>query len=397
MLLSTFAKLANQWGRGGGLSAQLAGLGVGYVPPLSMNLLAPSTDVPTISYAASSGWGALGIYATDARITYWGSAQGVAPDNTNGFGQMKSLSTSQYVGALPFFHEYGFDGSSLTIRAGVDSGKQKFFVWVDGRLAATSTAAYSATAGTTDIVLTFGAAKPRVITFLSTWGPHVITPGSATNTVWKVTRPKGRRAAFVTDSWGSMDQGDALDGWAYKLALAAGYCDIIPSGQGGTGYYASGTAGQGRRSFSARLHDEVLVAAPDDIFVGGSINDLPSALPGVNRSLVTAAITSFYSQIAASAPRARVYAFGVQYVRPDLTATYAALEAEFAAATSAYPFVQRISTQGWLTGTGNASATAGDGNRDVYRDSTLDHCTNAGYSYYAQRALQLFTRVNAVP
>lgn len=351
--------------------------------PLSMELAAPE-DVPTITYAASSGYGSNVVDRLDTRITYWGGPA-IASKTTGGFGQMWSPSTSlSYVAGLPFFHEYGYDGAALVIRAGIDSGKQKWYLWVDGRLAATSKTPYSATAGVQDITITWATARPRVITFLSAWGVHKITLDSAMRTVWKVSRKKGRKLAIVGDSWGK-SEGDALAGWGYQAALSLGYSDIVISTQGGTGYYATGTAGQGRRSFSGRFADEVLAYGFDDLIVNGSINDLPAALPGVSRADVIAGIKSFYDAVFAANPKARVWTFGCQYIDPTKTANYAAMDVEISGVVSQFKNLKLFSSSGWMTGTGKSGTTVGDGNRDLYRSSDGDHCTDAGYTYWAGR------------
>lgn len=354
-----------------------AGIGMA-TGPLSMDLT-HADDVPTITYPVSAGWGGTALSCTDSRITYWGGAA-IAPDNA-AFGQMKSKSSSSFVGNQPFFTEIGYDGTVLVLRAGVDVNKQKYLVWVDGKLAQASSEFLSATSGTIDITLTFSTARPRVITFLSTWGVHKITP--ATNsTVWKVDRSKGKKLALFGDSWGDIS-GEFLSGWGYRLALQLGYSDIVPSFQGGTGYYATGTAGQGRRSFIGRFADEVGAYGFDDVIVNGSINDLPSALPGVARADVIAQMSAFYDVAAATGKR--IFVFGTQYVDSTLDATYAAQDLEIQQALDGRG--EFFSSTGWLTGTGKVGATTGSGNRDLYRDATGNHCTEAGYRYWSHRQL----------
>ena len=347
---------------------------------LSMSL-APAYDVPTITYPISSGWGSLAIDATNSRFTYWGGAN----IGQNEFGKKQSLSTSEYLFTQPFFNEFGFDGSTLIIRAGVDSGKTKWYLWVDGLLAATSNTPYSAPGSATyDITIEWPTSRPRTITILKTWGEQMITPGSITNTIYKITRNKGRKLGIIGDSYGKSD-GNALDGNAYKLALSLGYLDICPSLQGGTGYYATGAAGQGRRSFGGRFADEIASYGFDDIIVTGSINDLPIALPGVLRSDVLSAIRDFYSKVFSANSKARVHCFGCQYPDPTKTATYDALNAEIFSVISEFPAVNFYSTSGWLTGTGKSGSVANNGNRDIYRHSDGDHMTDIGYSYFAER------------
>lgn len=350
--------------------------------------LAASSDVPTITYPASSGWGASAIACTDSRFTYWGGVS-IIP-NTGAFGQMVSLSTSGE-NAQPFFWEFGFDGLTVVIRAGVDVNKTKWLLWVDGKLAKADADYYVATTGTRDITITFAAKKlgGRVLTFLGSWGAHKITPGAATDTVYQVTRSKGRRVALIGDSWGRTSS-DFMDGVFYHLALSLGYSDIIPSMQGGTGYYNPGPAGDNRRNFSDRFAAEVAPAACTDFIVGGSINDLPSSLPGVARGDVQAKMAQLYALIFSSQPNARVYAFGTQYVRSTLTSTYDSQDAELRAAISGLP-VTLVSTSGWFTGTGKVDALANDGNRDIYRAADGDHPASPdGVRYWAARVKQAF-------
>jgi len=343
--------------------------------PLSMDL-ALAADVPTITDVNSAGWGATAVACDDPRFTYWGGAN-IAPD-TGSFGQIKSKSSSSWVGNQPFFTEFGLDGTSVVIRAGVDAGKQKWMLWVDGKLAQASPDFMSATTGTRDITLTFAAARPRVITILATWGAHKYTVPT-TGSMYKVTRSKGRKIALIGDSWGD-EAGEFLDGWGYHAALSLGYTDILPSFQGGTGYHATGTAGQGRRSFLGRFADEIGAYGYEDVIVNGSINDLPSALPGVARADVIQSAEAFFD---VASRNGQLIVFGCQYIDPTLSASYAALDAELQGALTGRG--QFYSSNGWLTGTGRVGTTSGSGNRDIYRKADGNHPTPAGSRYWAAR------------
>lgn len=354
--------------------------------PLSMEL-APAADVPTITYPASSGYGGSAISNTDSRFTYWGGVS-IVPDTDNGFGQLKSLSSSSvYVAGQPFFSEYGFDGTTLTIRMGCDATKTEWHLWVDGKLASTTTEPYEATTGTIDLTMVFAAARPRIITTLGSWGAHKYTAGAATDTIWGVTRSKGRRVALIADSWGNSRDSEFMTGCMYRLALSLGYSDIMPSMQGGTGYYNPGPINQGRRCFADRFDDELGGQDCTDYIVLGSINDLPSALSGVARADVKVKMAELFSKIYTESPNARVFVCGPQYVNPSLTANYAALEAELQEVlTGRFPKAVYVSSAGWLTGTGKVGTLAGSGNRDIYRASDGDHTSSPeGDIYWALR------------
>lgn len=354
----------------------LGTVGTGSFGPLTQKQ-AESKHIPLITYPASSGWGPSAISAEDPRFTRWGGFN-IVPETQNGFGQIQSLSGS-FDGSYPFFREFGFDGDTIAIRAGVDTGKQTWYLWVEGEL--TSLSGYTAEAGVRDITLVFPSAEPRIISILACWGEHYITTGSETDTIWKVSRSKGRRAALITDSWGRAES-DPLLGWPYRLALSFGYSDICPSMQGGTGYYNPGPAGQGRQNFSDRLEDQVLALQPDDVFIGGSINDLPGALPGVDRSAVKSNMRSVFSRI--KSIKARLFVIGTQYVDPNNTVVCDAQDSELEEVLSEFG-ESLVRTKGWLTGEGKITSKTGTGNRDKYRLADGDHLNIAGGNYWANR------------
>ena len=110
----------------------------------------------------------------------------------------------------------------------------------------------------------------------------------------------------------------------------------------------------------------LLAAHPDVVVVEGGANDGPST------PTLLAAIHDYLAALRAGLPSATIYVTAAWQRYGDVQA-YMALEAK--AIGAAY-----VSSDGWLTGTGDTTHLIGDGNRDVYAQS-WPHLSTPGYVY----------------
>jgi lysophospholipase L1-like esterase len=164
-----------------------------------------------------------------------------------------------------------------------------------------------------------------------------------------------------------------------SLAARLGWTMTLDA-QGGTGY-ASGV--QGSTWFADRV-STAIAAHPDIVMVVGSVNDQ-------SKNLVTVQAQALATLSALKAAIATVYA--VVFNGSDgwtnaqgsigaigMVATRDAIKAGAIAAG-----VRFIDGVGWISGTGGVGAETGDGNADVYIETTLVHPSAAGHAYLGDR------------
>lgn len=198
------------------------------------------------------------------------------------------------------------------------------------------------------------------------------------------------RVALLGDSW--MDNASAILGQHsifYTACLLLGFEPML-CGQAGTGYITpTGNPNLGVYGDSRRV-DPILLADPDLIVVGGSLNDEVNSTP--NPAAVQTAATSLYSRLSTK----KLIVFGPQSVgspvgglgdtNSDRIGNRDAVKAAADAAPNVLKFIDPISEK-WVTGTGNTTATTGTGTSDKLMNS-MYHLSQFGHDTLAYRVAQ---------
>lgn len=158
---------------------------------------------------------------------------------------------------------------------------------------------------------------------------------------------------------------------AYPLAMGArmGWTPIV-DGVGGSGYIGIIPY----PTFASRLAS-LIAANPDVVVVEGGVNDFPDLSPATLSAVMVAA-TTFLSSVRAALPNVKLY----------VTASESRNDAFVAAMTTLVDSLGGVFVdwKGWLTGTGNITYPAGDGNQDAYIFE-YPHPSVAGYRYVGTR------------
>jgi len=184
----------------------------------------------------------------------------------------------------------------------------------------------------------------------------------------------------------------AID-WPSLAAKTLGWNDVWNSAIGGTGYIAQGT-GNAFPNFGQRLQD-VCSNSPDLVIVFGGINDGNSS-----SAQIQAAALAYFQAVRACLPATPLIVLGAWPGATGPSAGRIAIENAIQAAVNqsndpATYFVP-IATDpngSWITGTGNVSVPAGDGNADLYISPDSVHPTNAGIAYLATHIAAAMSKV----
>jgi len=217
----------------------------------------------------------------------------------------------------------------------------------------------------------------------------------ATDSVYPVADATAPLLAILGDSYGTAYASRAMtsvyDGYPQQLARLLGFRVNTQNCAGGTGYVATSAGGGAYGGYLTRVSD-VVSLNPDMVLVQGSINDYvatPSALEATARNVL--------ETLRAGLPKAVIVATGVLDASPTSQQGGDAVRSAAIASAAASAGVLYLDTAGWVTGTGKAGATTGDGNADVYTYSDGSHPTVAGGYYLAARlAGELRNRVMAL-
>lgn len=216
-----------------------------------------------------------------------------------------------------------------------------------------------------------------------------------TSTLWK-PQPYLDKVIVLGDSiagGSTMNTGSSQGSWVARLAEMMGWDDIWNSSIGGTGYVADNPDGT-PNTFLDRIGIDVTAYKPKKIIIFGGYNDSAE-----NQATVLANARAVAANINAVVPTATVAMSGPW--SPDgpasagLTNTNNTLKS--VAAENEWIFIDQINgdvykgnlrlvdSSPWITGTGNTSATTGEGNSDFYVGSDNVHPNDAGHKYIADR------------
>lgn len=362
--------------------------GMQTAPVLSVSPTGPSlTNIYTATTTADAKVKYLGgnpVAGSSTNYNFRTAWQGTAAGNSGGNYDNYGYGIELMTDATTIVFRTDRDTSGLSIR---------FRVIVDGQYAIkegtilSSDAASGSSYNTIDFTNVFGGArKIRRITFeceraIKFWGIYV----DVDEKIWKPQDSDTIRAIFVGDSITAGDGADMFHyGWADTCGKFLGWRDNWFSGSSGTGYINIGSGG--RVAFGGRLTD-VTSNAPDVVVVAGGINDWASTT-----SAIQSAVSSYLSSIRTALTEVPIFVLG-NWTPRTANATDSGIEGAIEAAVAALNdprivFIPTIdATDGaWLSGTGDAGSTAGDGNCDVYISDDGAHPTQSGHDYLGERA-----------
>lgn len=217
------------------------------------------------------------------------------------------------------------------------------------------------------------------------------------HTLWKPS-PYYDRVMVCGDSiaGGSNENvGSGQGTWVARLADMMGWDDIWSDSIGGTGYVTRNPGGS-FNNFLDRIEADILNYAPRKIILFGGYNDSGLGDPAA----VQAAAISTGKLIQSKVPTAETIMFGPWSPTGPAAGSVTAVNTALKAAADAlgYVFCSQLdgsvmkgsvvlspATGSWITGTGNTSAPAGNGNADVYVGADAIHPNDAGHRYLADR------------
>lgn len=193
-----------------------------------------------------------------------------------------------------------------------------------------------------------------------------------------------------------------------KLTISSGVVTAAATASGGaegSGYSASPTVAVsgtnptgGRYKFGDRLQHDVISYAPQFVVVAGGINDVPNF--SSEQATVTSLVASFMSRLAAGLPHASVFVLGNWCPTGSPTAAQIGMRnlLQAQAAANGLMFIDNVVAQttaqinqGWITGTGNLGAPAGNGNADYYIGTDGTHPTSLGHVFLGQKVAAAIT------
>lgn len=195
-----------------------------------------------------------------------------------------------------------------------------------------------------------------------------------------------------------------LTAWPQWAAQRLGWEDPWVDGEGGTGYLDPGSSGGS--VFNDRLTYDLQYAF-DTIVVFGGINDRANIDPSYTTPNLTAAVGKILDNIINNAPVGinsgmppKIYVLGCWQPHSNTTGAATANAAILAAVTARPGFgITFVDPTGWVTGTGNASAHAGNGNADYILSADDLHPTDEGHELigwrFADAVLATYPRIGA--
>lgn len=203
-------------------------------------------------------------------------------------------------------------------------------------------------------------------------------------------------AAFIGDSYsagtGPSDPSAnySLNAWTLNAARRLGWNAPTQQAVGGTGYIATNSGGG--LAYADRLADLDWRIDWDVVVIAGGYND---AVQGNTSAAITAAALAHWQAVRRKLPGALIVVTGVWSPptgagatgKAQCIAAEQAIAATFAAWGDPFALFVPIATMEtpWLTGTGTAAATTGDGNADVYVVIDKVHPTLAGHDWLSRR------------
>ena len=291
----------------------------------------------------------------------------------NAYTQIKPISTNAQPGQGQV--EFWSDADKLEIV--LKGGGNTCRVMIDGKLPTFVPQAIPGDGSDYRLLLDFTTAGGAIGRHFSLWGTGLYFRGVQQLSRFGLTvppRPRGLRCVVAGDSYVSAN-GAQNDAFSVRMARRLGFSDSVMLGVPSSGYVALGNSVN--YGHVTRLAD-VVQYAPDLVVVYGTINDNNLAGVGV-------AAAAYFAALRSALPSTVIVVVGPVDHNGASTASLISTVRDpvrVAALAAGFSFVDPLTI---LTGTGNAGAPNGTGNRDRYLSSDGVHPTTEGHEYIAQR------------
>jgi outer membrane lipoprotein-sorting protein len=238
--------------------------------------------------------------------------------------------------------------------------------------------------------ITFATAARRNITLFNAWPLYSIY-APVTNGFFPNRQAQTHRVAFLGDSYTEQDYAGPAPcyGPICQLQNLRPDLNLIPLGEGGTGFYNAGSAGG--TNFAGRIADVVNVN-PESVVIWGGINDQIYATNLLLTNPVYTGATNVLLQLRARLPNASVLLIGPQWPASpspvgSSTVFNVSLLLSNACALAGITYVDPL-LQPWITGNVN---TPNSGNADNYIQSS-----DATHPIVPQGAIYFANQLNGV-
>jgi lysophospholipase L1-like esterase len=347
----------------------------------------------TTAYGWNGGSGGSTIYDPPAGNGPFNYSGGVP--SQNGFGGVQMLAATYDTGSFRTMvvsrMETVVDAVKVEFQLFCFQANARFRVIVDGQYASLAETTPASVSNTSYVVLDFTAAGGRKVrrviieSYQISYGSIMSVGPTAT-----MQKPGGavKKMCVVADSWGVGTASTILNCFPQYLGDLLGIANVENNGVPATGYLANN--GGANLTARQRIVPDVVPFAPDLLLITMGFNDATSnttALQALQTEVTLTLQTVRQQPVLANIPII-VCPFGGNHFNTITFPTEAAIQAGVTASGS--PFTYFIPTVNgpngpWMTGTGNTSAPAGNGNCDIYISSDGTHPNDAGHAFLASR------------
>lgn len=369
--------------------------------PTIQQMVSPPTVTQGIANAASVIASSVHVGAANAAYLYLGTRGGIEDDfnlfYSPVYRQIGGPKEQDFYVTGPWAVEFVYDGAELEVWMQGQGPTRRYRLTVvgEGYESRTGNAGPTGDGNNYLIHYDFGSARSRHLRIDFVEGCRFAgIYREASATVSAPTTPPGNSVLVLGDSFTEGSNADtSFTAFGDRLGQYLGTRDVTMSGWGGTGYLAdaSGT----RLTFRERVQEDVIDAAPDLVIVAGGINDHSVA----TAAAINAEADLLYADIQAGLSGVPIIVVGPFWPNGEPVATV--VETRDALRTAAVdagarlfvdpiggtiPYTGTIGDYydtGWLTGTGDEGAPAGDGNADFYTSSDGTHPSQSGHDFLA--------------
>lgn len=354
----------------------------GGLVPAAAVLASPPTLTLSATNAATSISGSALNRADASWMRYRGLAMVDAQATTTYAGSLKAGYITSPTPPVHARFVFDTDADKFEVLVQVSATSIMYRVWVDGQPhSLTPTTATSLSGGAFyRLLVDFTTRAPRRLLIEMTNVRVVGIAAHPKSTFWLSGHLAGPKCVVIGDSFTEGTGGTwAWDSWAMEMGNRLGWNTFI-SGVGGTGYLATANT-VGKVKYRDRLAVDVFPLVPDVVVVSGGYNDYSSSMLALR-----AEAWALLAALKLGLPAAKLFvvlpftALGPVNFVPHRDAIKAAADAW------GVPTIDPVGGA-WITGTGTAGGTTGDGNGDFYVTSGSDpHPTAAGHLFLGRRA-----------
>jgi lysophospholipase L1-like esterase len=347
----------------------------------------------TTAYGWNGGPGGASVYDPPNGTGPFNYSGGVP--RTSGFGGVEMVAATYDTGSFR-------TNVTARLETVVDAIKVEFQFWcfqaaarfrviVDGQYVSLAETTPASVNNTSYVVLDFTAAGGRKIRRVAIESYQIIYGSVMTvGPTATMQKPGGvaRKMCVISDSWGVGNASTILNCFPQVLGDYLGIANVENNGVPATGYLANN--GGANLTARQRIVPDVVPFAPDILLITMGFNDATSNTTALQalQNEVALTLQTIRQQPVLANIAIIVCPFGGNHSNVVSYPTEAAIQAGVTASGS--PFTYFIPTVNgpngaWMTGTGNTSAPAGNGNCDIYISSDGTHPNDAGHAYLASR------------